>query len=129
MKFTVRSAFGTFEPRSPARLKNCLNEIDALDRLEKISESDLFVKGLKKSASDFEQEVEDLITGPVKTVEGLSAGVDRFFKRTYRAAKIGTQRLGDAATGDRDEKQLSGAGAKLPGGTASHAGNSTNVNV
>jgi hypothetical protein len=120
MKFTIVSDFGTFIARSPEMAKTRVTEIDAMDRLEKVSKSDAFVEGLKASGRQFGQQVGQLIDNPVETVKGVPAGVGRFFERVGRGAKTGYQKLGDMK---EQEKQTSpppaGPGGQLPGGPES----------
>lgn len=116
MKFTIDSDFGTFIARSPEMAETRITEIDAMDRLEKVSKSDAFVAGLKASGREFGQQVGQLINEPVETVKGIPAGVGRFFDRVGRGAKTSYQKLGDMK---EQEKQTApspvGPGAQLPG--------------
>jgi len=116
MAFTIHSDFGTFVARSPEILEQRLVEIGALEQLEKVSQSDAFVSGLKDSANQLGQQVSDLVTEPVKTVKGIPAGVGSFLDRVSRGAKTGYQKLGDIK---EKENQTTpppqGMGATLPG--------------
>ena len=116
MKFTIQSDFGTFIARSPEMAVTRITEIDALDRLEKVSKSDAFVAGLKASGREFGKQVGQLIDQPKETIKGVPEGVGRFFDRVGRGAKTGYQKLGDVK---EQEKQAApppaGPGARLPG--------------
>ncbi len=116
MKFTIRSDFGTFIARSPEMAEVRIKEIDALDRLEKVSKSDAFMEGLKASGREFGKQVGQLVNEPVETIKAVPAGVGRFFDRVARGAKTGYQKLGDVK---EQEKQTAppppGRGAGLPG--------------
>jgi hypothetical protein len=116
MHFTIVSDFGTFIARSPEMAEVRIKEIDAMDRLEKVSKSDAFMEGLKASGRQLGQQVGQLINEPVETIKGIPAGVGRFFDRVGRGAKTGYQKLGDMK---EQEKQTSpppaGPGAGLPG--------------
>ena len=116
MKFTIVSDFGTFIARSPDMVETRITEIDAIDRLEEVSKSGAFVAGLKASGREFGQQVSQLVNQPVETVQGIPAGVGRFFDRVGRGAKTGFQRLEDRK---EQEKQTdpppAGPGALLPG--------------
>jgi hypothetical protein len=116
MKFTIISDFGTFIARSPGMAETRIKEIDAMDRLEKVSKSDAFVAGLKASGRQFGQQVGQLIDNPEETIKGIPEGVGRFFDRVGRGAKTGYQKLGDMK---EQEKQAApppaGPGARLPG--------------
>lgn len=116
MKFTIQSDFGTFIVRSPEMAEVRIKEIDALDRLKKVSQSDAFREGLKASGREFGKQVEQLVNEPVETIKAVPAGVGRFFDRVARGAKTGYQKLGDVK---EQEKQTAppppGRGAGLPG--------------
>jgi hypothetical protein len=116
MKFTIVSDFGTFIARSPEMATTRIREIDAMDRLEKVSKSDAFVAGLKASGRQFGQQIGQLIKNPKETVKGIPEGVGRFFDRVGRGAKTGYQKLEDVK---EQEKQTApspaGPGARLPG--------------
>ncbi|MBI5582270.1 MAG: hypothetical protein HY892_00450 [Deltaproteobacteria bacterium] len=116
MKFTIVSDFGTFIARSPGMAETRIREIDALDRLEKVSKSDAFKAGLKAAGREFGKQVGQLIENPEETIKGVPEGVGRFFERVGRGAKTGYQKLGDMK---EQEKQPvpppAGPGARLPG--------------
>jgi hypothetical protein len=116
VRFTILSDFGTFIARSPEMAQVRIKEIDAMNRLEKVSKSDAFMEGLKASGRQFGQQVGQLIDQPVETVKGIPAGVGRFFERVGRGAKTGYQKLGDMK---EQEKQTArppaGPGSRLPG--------------
>jgi hypothetical protein len=116
MKLTIHSDFGTFIVRSPGMAETRIKEIDALDRLEKVSKSDAFKTGLQAAGREFGKQVGQLIEKPEETIKGVPEGVGRFFERVGRGAKTGYQKLGDMK---EQEKQPapppSGPGARLPG--------------
>jgi hypothetical protein len=116
MKFSIQSDFGTFIARSPEMAETRIKEIDAIDRLEKVSKSDAFMAGLKASGREFGKQVGQLIDNPQETIKGIPEGVGRFFDRVGRGAKTGYQKLGDMK---EQEKQSAppptGPGARLPG--------------
>jgi hypothetical protein len=116
MKFTIVSDFGTFIARSPEMAKTRITEIDAMDRLEKVSKSDAFVAGLKASGRQFGQQIGQLIENPKETIQGIPEGVGRFFDRVGRGAKTGYQKLGDMKEQEKQAGPLpAGPGARLPG--------------
>ena len=116
MKFSIQSDFGTFIARSPEMAETRIKEIDAIDRLEKVSKSDAFIAGLKASGREFGKQVGQLIDQPKETIKAIPEGVGRFFDRVERGAKTGYQKLGDMK---EQEKQTApppaGPGARLPG--------------
>ncbi len=130
MEFTIRSDFGTFIARSPEMAVIRIKEIDALDRLEKVSQSDAFLAGLKASGREFKQQAGQLIINPVETLTGIPEGVGRFFSRVGRGARTGHQRLGDV----REQQSQSGPpppgrGAGLPGDSISTAAKGEGLTV
>lgn len=116
MKFTVQSDFGTFYPKSPEMVATLLIEIAAIQQLEDISKSEVFIDGLKKSGKEIGREVKTLVTEPVKTIKGAGTGIGRFFQRTYRTTKTSVQKLGDKISEEDQANQAApGSDSKLPG--------------
>lgn len=130
LEFTVKSDFGTFYPKSPALLTTTLIEIAALEELDKVSNSDVFLDGLERSGKEIGKEIKTLATEPVKTVKGMGAGIGRFFNRTYRATKTGVQKIGDKVS-DQDENDLVQPTevSKLPGEPSSFESSSAETNL
>jgi hypothetical protein len=120
--FTVRSDYGVFTARGPRMLEIRLREVAGLRQLDAISKSDVFVQGLKASATELGRQVEQLVTHPVDTVKGIPEGVGRFFERVSRGAKTGVQKLGAAqAAQDAPAPPPPGPGARLPGASPPEA--------
>lgn len=116
MKFTVQSDFGTFHLQSPEMVKTLLIEIAAINQLEEVSKSEVFIDGLEKSGKEIGREVTTLVTEPVKTIKGAGSGIGRFFQRTYRTTKTGVQKLGDKVPEEGQVNQVSSdSTSKLPG--------------
>ncbi len=115
LKFTIRSDFGTFYPESPELLKMTLVEIAAIDQLEKISKSEIFVEGLSETATELGKEIVTVVTEPVETVKGIGSGIGRFFQRTYRTTKTGMQRIGDKLFEEEESSAQPSSSAKIPG--------------
>lgn len=114
--FTLRSDFGDFKASSPRMAAVRVNEIEALAELEKLSKSEVFAEGLKRSAQEFGGEVKQLVTHPKETLSGVPEGVGRFFKRVKRGATTGFQKLGDLKQDDPESGAvIPGPGSKLPG--------------
>ena len=117
----IESDFGEFVAVGPGMLRVRLNEIEALEKLEKFESSEEFQRGAKESASEKKGGVQQLVENPKDTLEGIGEGVGRFFKRTARSAKTGLQTAGDViqekSPGAPEEI---GPGAKLPGAALSH---------
>ncbi len=60
LEFTVKSDFGTFYPKSPALLSTTLVEIAALEELDKVSNSDVFLDGLERSGKEIGKEIKSI---------------------------------------------------------------------
>ncbi|HAH09233.1 MAG TPA: hypothetical protein DCL54_05970 [Alphaproteobacteria bacterium] len=84
--FTLKTPYGEFEVVGQRRLDDRLNELRALDALEKMSKSEMFVKALAKAGLAPLRFGRDLITNPIETTENLFAGVANVFDRA--AAEI-----------------------------------------
>lgn len=118
----IKSEFGEFTAVGPGMLKVRLHELDALAKLQTFEASKEFQRGAKESADEKWEALKQVYDKPKEAVTGISAGVSRFFKRTYRASKTGIQTVNDVAhnrtpgASDSDE-----AGANLPGKSQSQA--------
>jgi hypothetical protein len=117
-KTVIDSEFGKFTAVGPGMLFVRLNELEALEQLEKLEDSDEFQRGVKDSANEKAQGMKQIIDNPNEAAKGFGQGVNRFFKRAARATKTGYQTASDVY---REEVpgagQESGPGKNLPGGT------------
>ena len=107
--FTLRSDFGTVQARGPGALRLRIAEVDALQELEKLESSAVFVDALKRSASSLGHAVVNVVTNPVEVAKGIPEGVGRFFERVGRQAKTAVQKVGDVHE-DREPGAPRGAG-------------------
>ena len=110
-EFTVFSDFGTFQASGPGMLAARVNEIRALAALEHIEQDEQFQKGATESVKETGSNLQQLVEHPKETLESVPEGVGRFFKRTYRAAKTGLQKVDDVRHGrtpgvDDDRRRL-----------------------
>jgi hypothetical protein len=113
---SIKSDFGNFTAVGPGMLQVRLNEINALVKLETLEASEEFKRGAKESTSKKVGAFKQLYEKPKETAAGIGEGVNRFFKRTARAAKTGVQTIDDVYH-DRTPgtSGTAGPGAKLPG--------------
>ncbi len=113
---SIKSDFGTFTAVGPGMLQVRLNEINALVKLETLEASEEFKRGAKESTSEKVGAFRQLYEKPKETAAGIGEGVNRFFKRTARAAKTGVQTIDDVYH-DRTPgtSGTAGPGANLPG--------------
>ncbi len=114
----IKSEFGEFVAIGPGMLELRLQEIGALVKLQTFEASEEFQGGVKDSAQEKWVGLKEVYEHPKEAASGISAGVGRFFKRTYRASKTGVQTVIDVAH-DQTPGSIEGAGANLPG--ASHS--------
>lgn len=116
----IESEFGEFVAVGPGMLETRLHEIDALVKLQTFEASEEFQRGAKASAKEKLDSLKQVYDKPKEAAAGISAGVGRFFKRSYRAAKTGVQTVDDVVH-DRKPGSTEGAGANLPGKTQEQA--------
>ena len=116
----IKSEFGEFIALGPGMLEIRLNEIDALAKLKTFEASDEFQRGAKESAQQKMSSLKQIYDKPKEAVAGISEGVSRFFKRSYRATKTGVQTVNDVIH-DKTPGSIEGAGANLPGSAQSQA--------
>jgi hypothetical protein len=116
----IKSEFGDFAALGPGMLEIRLHEIEALAKLQTFEASEEFQRGAKESAQDKMSGLKQVYEKPKEAAAGISDGVSRFFKRSYRATKTGVQTVNDVIH-DRTPGSIEGAGAKLPGSQKSQA--------
>lgn len=78
-QFTLKTDLGDVKADGTDLLQQRVNEVAAADKLEKMSSSDVFVAALAKSTSQSVEAVGRAVTHPVDTLEGVPAGLGRFF--------------------------------------------------
>lgn len=110
----IKSEFGDFVAIGPGMLEMRLHEIDALVKLQTFEASEEFQGGAKDSATEKWEGMKQVFEHPQEAASGISAGVGRFFKRTYRASKTGIQTVVDVAHG-QTPGSIEGVGTNLPG--------------
>jgi len=93
--FTIRSDFGTIKASGPGVLRLRIAEVDALEKLEKMETSDVFVDAMKRSASSLGSAVENLATNTAEVAKAIPQSVGRFFERVGRQTKTAVQKLDD----------------------------------
>ncbi len=116
--YSIQSDFGHFTAIGPGTLATRVREIKALAALQHIEQDKQFKEGAAQATSELKQGLEHFIDQPEETIKGIPEGIGRFFKRSYRSAKTGAQKLSDAY---HDKAPAAGPGTQLPGGVASTA--------
>ncbi len=79
--FDVETSYGEFQFNGVEFTKMRLRELDAVNALEKMSQSDVFVTALGRAAVAPIQYGAELITSPVNTIQRSLAGVSNMFDR------------------------------------------------
>jgi hypothetical protein len=92
--FTIVSDVGTFDASSEEMLKVRVAEIPAIEQLSKTSKTKVFADSLAENAARPIQAAGQMVMNPVETVQGLPAGVGRFFGRVG----LGAEKIQEAAT-------------------------------
>ena len=109
--YTVDSEFGPFNVVGDRALEILLHEIDAIAELRKMTSLSTGTDAAIDAIADTGKSVVNLVTNPVESAKGMSAGVSRFFKRTTRTVKnVGsevTESVSESISGDEqsDEEQ------------------------
>ena len=90
--YYIDSKFGKFTAHGKEMLNQRVQEIRAINELEKIKKSKKFAEGVKSGAKTPFVFVKNLVTHPVSTVSGVPKGMWRYGSR-----------IGEMATGDKSE--------------------------
>lgn len=102
--FVLESDYGKFETWGERTMNMRIREIGALNELENLSKSEVFVKGVGEGAVQSLKGLKTLAEHPVSTAKGVPEGVGRFFKRTKHDAKAGYGQAKDLVTDDDEEE-------------------------
>jgi len=77
--YTVDSEFGPFSVVGDRALKNLLHEIDAIAELRKMTSLSTGTDAAIDALADTGKSVVNIVTNPVESAKGMSAGVSRIF--------------------------------------------------
>jgi hypothetical protein len=99
--FTIQSNVGTFPANSIEMLRVRVAEIPAIQELTKTSKTQVFAQSLAENAARPVQAAGQMVMNPVETIQGIPAGVGRFFGRVG----LGAQKIGQAATQPENDGQ------------------------
>lgn len=126
--FAIQSIFGNFTAVGPGALDVRIREIEAIGQLQDLEQSEEFQKGAKAAAGKTLEGLQHFVDEPTETLKSIPEGVGRFFQRTYRSAKTGVQKLGDAREGRMaGTAPANGPGSHLPGGVSAPGSTATNM--
>src|SRR5262245_60017541 len=109
-RYTIRSAVGTFPAHGLEMLSVRVSELPAIVHLKGVSRSKVFLNAARNAAQKPVQVAVNMVTHPKETVQGLPAGIGRFFDRV----QSGANQLVEAASGSSSDEDR--AGAILEGG-------------
>jgi hypothetical protein len=117
--FTIRSDFGTFEAKSRRMVEIRVHEVKGLADLKELSQTEVFVEALGAAGKKSLDAATKVVTDPVGTAKGVSAGVGRMFKRVSLKAGKAKDKAEDAAEGEGESQDATeaatGAGKELIG--------------
>jgi hypothetical protein len=103
--FNITTDFGPLEAEGRSMLLMRLHEVGALERLDDVSKSEVFVKAVGTSMYSVGKNVALAVQDPKATAQGVGSGLKRFGTNLGRQAKrVGDQGV-DAATTDEQEKK------------------------
>jgi hypothetical protein len=93
-RFTIQSKYGTFQANGLAMLPIRVNEVEALAKLEDLSNTKEFAEAAGKAIARPVTSTVNMLVHPVDTITGFPDGVARLFGRI----KLGSERVYQAAT-------------------------------
>lgn len=103
-RFILRTEYGTMEVRGRDLLQIRVGEIRAIRALHKRGKTKVFATAAKDAAMRPINAIKQVIEKPQETLDGIPAGVERFFHNAYRQAKKTTKNVADAISDYREEK-------------------------
>lgn len=103
--YIVDSDYGEFQAYGTPALAKLIQEIGALDQLEEISKSEVFLDSVKRSATSQVDAIQDFSDKPVETLKGVPGGLKKSFRKYKRDAKEGYEAAKDVTgIGDDDDE-------------------------
>jgi hypothetical protein len=93
-RFTIQSKYGTFQANGQRMLPIRVNEVEALAKLDDLSNTKEFAEAAGKAIARPVTSTVNMLVHPVDTITGFPDGVARLFGRI----KLGTERVVQAAT-------------------------------
>jgi hypothetical protein len=103
--FTIRSDFGTFEAKSRALVEIRVREVKGLADLQELSQTEVFVDALGAAGRKTLDSAARVVTDPVGTAKGVSAGVGRMFKRVSLKVEKTADKAADAVEEEGGDPQ------------------------
>ena len=105
-QYTVHSDYGEFAAVGDRAVRVLIGEINAISQLNKATTESVGTAAAIGAVSNTADSLVALATDPVGTINNLSAGVSRFFKRTSKAAnEVSEQAKRKANGGDETDNE------------------------
>ena len=108
-RFTIDTPLGPIQAESVEILTDRIAELPALETLESLSHSQVFVDAANASVTNSAKGIEQILRHPIKTLTGIPAGVARYFGN--RLKKLGNQAQ---ALSDRGAREFGSSGNPYP---------------
>lgn len=109
-EFRVRSKHGSFQARGVPRLKELLRELEAIDKLAGVSQSEAFASSLTDSFSEPVATTIGVARRPVESVTGLPSGVVRYLGGKIYQVKRGSgkamEKVRDFRSKEKEEEEV-----------------------
>ncbi len=83
--YRVTSKHGNFEAVSTVALYKLIVEIEAIDAMIKVEESDTFSKSLKESGANTAEGIKNLFSNPEESIRGAGKGLTNLFSRAQES--------------------------------------------
>jgi hypothetical protein len=112
-RYTIRSPVGTFPAHGLEMLAVRVSELPAIQHLKGVSRSKVFLDSAKHAAQKPVKAAVNMVTHPKETVQGIPAGLGRFFDRV----QSGANRMVEAASSAGSDEDRADAIVR-GGGTA-----------
>lgn len=98
-RYAIDSAYGQIQVTSTDKLRKFIDEINAIPRMQAVSQSDEFKEGIKTKGKGVVDGAKGLATDPVNTVGDAISGVGKLFSR-------GKEHLFDDSRSDAEGSRL-----------------------
>jgi hypothetical protein len=101
-QFTLRAPAGTFSADGTEMLAIRVGELTAIAKLSQLSQSGVFADALAASAKKTGAAIGQAVMNPVETVQGIPAGVGRFFQSASTKVSRATESNSSQSAGTAD---------------------------
>jgi hypothetical protein len=108
--FTIDSDFGTYACAGVSELQRRIEEIEAIAELVKVSKSDLFAEGLRKSVETPIAAVKNIAADPGGAIKQVPHSVGHFFGKVGSGIGNAARKAGDKKSGESPQPETVGRG-------------------